>query len=324
MRFTVAAAAPGGASVLDAEGAFEAFEGLLRRCEEAAHEIVFDELERLRTSGLWAYLRSRDRERLEVLSHAALAQEWQAPRVVAAVASVVVADEADVERARRAALTPLRVVVESSLRDGALIDGVLRLLGPPRLGELLAAPPTPPLIELPHSGGYGDLPQHVERDAARLGADGLPLRLVAVFDSDETVPGKVSPHIGDAVEKLKAKVPACAVHVHHQVSIENYIPDLFWAALQAGADPRDATAKALGELLSLTDEERERQKFGADNKLKKQPQGADGERPFYAALAARRLSELSPAERPAWAESLRARDTRGDLQQLVALIDSLR
>lgn len=80
MRFTVAAAAPGGASVLDAEGAFEAFEGLLRRCEEADHEIVFDELERLRASGLWAYLRSRDRERLEVLSHAALAQEWQAPR----------------------------------------------------------------------------------------------------------------------------------------------------------------------------------------------------------------------------------------------------
>lgn len=325
MRFTVAAAAAGQPSVLDAAGAFEAFEDLLRRCERACHELIIEELDHLRASGLWAHLRERDQGRLEVLSQAALAQSYGLPsRRVAPAAQLTITVEGDVARALRAANTPVSVFVESALRDGALLDGVLRLLGAEPLPELLSNPPTPPVVRMEHCGGFGDIPQRARAVADQLNAACLPIRMVAVFDADDKEPGACTKEIKMTTEKVKQLVPDCYVHVHTQVSVENYIPDVFWAELRIAAHPKSGMAQALDALLSIPSEDRARLKFGADNKLKKQAMGDGDERPFYAALAGGRLSQLPEAEREAWAQSLRARDTYGDLRALVALIDSLR
>jgi hypothetical protein len=325
MRFTVAAAAAGQPSVLDAAGAFEAFEELLRRCERACHELIIEELERLRASGLWAHLRERDQGRLEVLSQAALAESWAPPRrIVAPAAQLTITVEGDVVRALRAANKPVSVFVESALRDGALLDGILRVLGAEPLRELLSNPPTPHVVQMEHCGGFGDIPQRARAAADQLNAAGLPIRMVAVFDSDAREPATSAANIEATANRVRDLVPECHVHVHNQVSVENYIPDVFWVELHNAEHPKSGMAKALDELLEMRSEGRASLKFGADNKLKKQALGDGDERPFYAALAGKRLAALTDEEREAWAHSLRTRDTYGDLQALVALIDSLR
>lgn len=324
MRFVFAEPQEGARSLLDTTEAFEDLEGLLRRCEEAGHSIDVEELERLRASDLWRYLRENDHQRLDALTRGAQAAAWQtqAGRVSSVEVRVVDADGA--KSARRAALTPLTIVVESALRDGAMIKGALLLVGPPGLVAHVATPPTPPVVEFRHAGGHGDFPQHVIDLQAQAAANGVPLRAVAVLDSDDRGIGQHAAHIGSTVMQLQGLLHPPHVHVHKQVSIENYIPDIYWREVAAPLHPADGVARAIAELLALGTADRAAHKFGDDNRLKKPAKGTGASRPFSAKLAGDRMAAVGEAERDAWARSLRERDTEGDLQALVALIDSLR
>jgi hypothetical protein len=321
LRFVFAEPQEGARSLLDTKEAFEDLEGLLRRCEEADHSIDVEELERLRASDLWRYLRENDHQRLDALHRGAQAAAWQTPAGRVSPVEVRVVDAHGAKSARRAALTPLTIVVESALRDGAMIKGALLLVGPPGLVALVATPPTPPVVEFYHAGGCGDFPQHVAALHGRSAANGVPLRAVAVLDSDHPCIGVRSAQIEATVARLVQHLPPSCVHVHQQRGIENYIPDVYWREVAAALHPADGVARAISVLLALGAPDRAADEFKG---LKQPAKGTAASRPFSAKLAGDRMAAVGEAEREAWAQSLRERDTEGDLQALVALIDSLR
>ncbi|MBN2800220.1 MAG: hypothetical protein JXX28_13860 [Deltaproteobacteria bacterium] len=125
MRFALGAPrSAAGVPVWDDEEALETLDRLVARAEEAHHLLLLLDLDALEKSRWFLTTRPRLQTLLLDLRAAATAAAWQAPR-----SDLLVRSAADAQRALRIANTPLVVLVENRLRDGALVDAAIRLYG---------------------------------------------------------------------------------------------------------------------------------------------------------------------------------------------------
>lgn len=132
---------------------------------------------------------------------------------------------------------PLTLVLENAETDGGWLRLVVDKLRPRLRRDFDGASPG---IDVRQAGGIGEIPKELERLApanqrARP-SQRLPIRLIAMCDSDASAPGQLS-RDALAVQAAAARVGAIA-HVLSKRSIENYIPDN--ALLRYSETRRDA------------------------------------------------------------------------------------
>jgi hypothetical protein len=119
---------------------------------------------------------------------------------------------------------PTVVVVENTATDGAWVEFIARRLRP-RLARNMTGRYA--ALEFRQAGGIGEIPKELKRIVNRyretLPTGTLPLRIVALADSDAITPGISSPNARE-VNRVAALLGA-DVHVLRKRTIENYVPD---------------------------------------------------------------------------------------------------
>jgi hypothetical protein len=106
-------------------------------------------------------------------------------------------------------------------------------------------------IELFHAGGIGQMPRHLETLTQRYRqarpAETLPLRIIALADSDAKMPGHPSPQARNV--NRSAATHGAKAHVLRKRTIENYVPD---DALHQYADRHPDRREAITFVTSLS------------------------------------------------------------------------
>jgi hypothetical protein len=221
----------------------------------------------------------------------------------------------------RIANTPLKVLVENSLRDGALLETAVRLLGKETLRQLWLEPPVPAAIEIAHAGGTGDMPPFIARECAKSQEMDLPARLIVVADSDRSAPEQpLSGKPKEIQEKAAEHGVPCFILSKHEG--ENYLPDFHWQA-EIERNPRNQTwSGPINKLVSMSVLDRDYCDMES-MKLKKIPASYDKNkaRPYHLEVLLQRVKQAQDSELAAMAADLRKRDHTGDLTAIVELIE---
>lgn len=319
MRFAIAApAAEGATAVWDDDAALPDLDGLIDRADDAAHQVWLRDADLSDGSAWFRGARTRTRDRLLELQALALASAWIPDRGEVLPWHVSTAEEA--RRALAVARSPLLVLVEDDLRDGALVETTVRLLGSETLCRLwLLSPTTPPAVDIRHAGGVGGVPPRIDAEARRARDAGLPLRLIAVVDSDRSGPGLPA---SDAAHRVEAAAQAHGAYafVLTKRTGESYIPDFHWEG-EKQRDPHNPSWKNdLDHLLALSCDDRD---YRDMKDWKKVPAQYDTDRPYHLEVLVRcvREAEGDAAALARMAEDLRDRDQTGDLTAILDLIE---
>lgn len=119
---------------------------------------------------------------------------------------------------------PTALIVENVATDGAWIRFIINKLRP-RLTRYIAGRHIG--LEIRHAGGNGEIPKELERTVERYResqpAHTLPLRVIALTDSDAITPGAMS---ANASQVLRVATHLGAIaHIFTKRTIENYVPD---------------------------------------------------------------------------------------------------
>lgn len=294
---------------------------LIFRADDAEHEVVLRDADLLDDSEWFQNARQTARDLLLELRELARVSVWDAERSDRTTWRV--STHAEAERALRIANSPLKVLVENRLRDGALLEVAARLLAGETVRQLWINPPVPPAIDLIHSGGTGDMPKLMEQEASNVREVDIPLRLIVVVDSDRTSP-KQPPSSKAAEIEQKAGELGARPFVLAKHEVENYIPDFHWQA-ELTRDPNNPNwVKAHLDILAMTTHERDycdMEKLGRKRVL----ESYDPKRPYHLEVLLQRVrQEREPAVLNTLAASLRARDHSGDLMAIIELIDQER
>ena len=176
---------------------------------------------------------------------------------------VEVSDEASAARARNIAYTPLTVLAENDVSDGALVEAALRVFGAQATIELCFGAPSkidPPAFQIESRGGHGELPKLIATRVAEATARKRPARLVVVTDSDGEWPGDVKDHAVNIRGLCAAeKIPCPPLNKR---TAENYIPDAVWS--EWVADRSRTNMKPVVEaLLRLSSKQRDHIDMGS-------------------------------------------------------------
>ncbi|WP_330270423.1 hypothetical protein OG205_24515 [Lentzea sp. NBC_00516] len=143
---------------------------------------------------------------------------------------------------------PTLVVVENAQTDGGWLKAVADRLRPAVARRFSGKNA---MISVSQAGGIGEIPKEVRRLAERYIAarphESVPLRVVALADSDAQEPGKVSDSAKE-VEKAADAIGATS-HILQKRTIENYVPD---DALLKYSDQRRERRGAVEQIVSLT------------------------------------------------------------------------
>lgn len=147
---------------------------------------------------------------------------------------------------------PLLIVVENSTTDGLFLKEILARLAPTiaRLFQGMAVH-----IKIEQAGGIGEIPKVVRsafQDNYMHRPMGVPVRIIAICDSDRQFAGHDSPQARE-VQKCENDYGITA-HVLRKRSIENYIPD---DALLEYSDQRRDRVEAAKLIVSLTGDARD-------------------------------------------------------------------
>jgi hypothetical protein len=116
---------------------------------------------------------------------------------------------------------PTVLIVENTATDGAWIKLIIRRLRP-RLARQMAGRHV--ALEIRHAGGSGEIPKELERVSERhreaIPAETLPLRVLALADSDAIAPERLS---DDARAVIRAaRHFGAEAHILRKRTIENY------------------------------------------------------------------------------------------------------
>ncbi len=309
-------------AVWNDSGALTALDRLIARADEADHGIRLWDADLILKS-LWATdARQSARDQLLELCELARGSAWIGTNTTACEHRVSTRTEA--ERALRIANTPLKVLVENRLRDGDLLEVAVRLLGTSQLCRLWIEAPPPPVIEVVHAGGCGEMQSILAREAEQADAAGLPVRMIVVVDSDRTGPDDTPSDTALRIE-LEADRTGAHAFILCKREAENYIPDFHWRA-EIERDPRNPNWKSgIDDLLSKSPVERDYQDMENINK-KKVPAKYEQSRPHHLEVLLRRVrqAEDDRATLATMAGDLRTRDHTKDLTTILELIDQER
>jgi len=159
MLFAVQPAAMNGT-----EPVLNALDSILARAEDDVHELEVvraDELEQT------SWYRSSRPDRRKLLEEIAEASLHRAPRMRGPhLRRVEVSDATTAADARNVAHTPLLVLLENDVSDGALVEAALRVFGAQPTVELCFGSPSrldPPAFKMESRGGHGALKELVRR-----------------------------------------------------------------------------------------------------------------------------------------------------------------
>jgi hypothetical protein len=301
--------------------ALQSLDRLIVRADEAAHDVLLLDADLLDDCEWFQGARQTAHDRLLELCELARASAWNSGRADTPAWRVTTSAEAG--RALRIANSPLKVLVESRLRDGALLDVAVRLLAGEPVRRLWISPPMPPAIEVLHAGGTGDMPGFMEQEANNAREADLPFRLIVVVDSDRAS-SKQPPSSKAAEIEQKACELGARPFMLTKHEAENYIPDFHWQA-ELSRDPDSPNwTKAQEDILSMTVYERDYCDMGKLHR-KKVLASYDQKRPYHLEVLLHRVrEEHEPAVLEAMAANLRARDHSGDLMAIIDLIDQER
>lgn len=130
--------------------------------------------------------------------------------------------------AKKAAYTPLTILVEDRDADGVLIEIIVQKMASNELRSLWddAFNAVPAGLEFVTSGGVNAMPQRVSRMLVEAGST-KSLRLVVVCDSDTRWPADPASQSQASIDELQALCTSSGVscHVLRKRTAENYIPD---------------------------------------------------------------------------------------------------
>lgn len=301
--------------------ALQFLDRLVVRAEEAAHDVLLLDVDLLDDSEWFQVARQTAHDHLLELCELARASAWNSGQAETTIWRVTTSAEAG--RALRIANSPLKVLVESRLRDGALLDVAVRLLAGEPVRRLWISPPAPPAIEVLHAGGTGDMPGFMEQEVNNAREAGLPLRLIVVVDSDRNSPEQPPSSKAAEIEQ-KARELGARPFMLTKHEAENYIPDFHWQA-ELARDPRNPRwTKDMTAILAMSTEDRDHCDM-EELRCKKVPHSYDQERPHHLEVLLQRVRQgREPAVLNAMADDLRARDHSGDLMSIIELIDQER
>jgi len=294
---------------------------LIFRADEAAHDVVLRDADLLSESEWFQHARQIARDLLLELCELARASAWSAER--ADVTTWQISTSAEAERALRIANSPLKVLVENRLRDGALLEVAVRLLAGELVQKLWLHPPMPPAIDVVHSGGTGDMSAFIAREANSARQAGLPLRLIVVVDSDRSNPEQPPSQLATEIEQKASELGARPfILAKHEA--ESYIPDFHWR-IELTRDPQNpGWANKITDLLSGSVDDRDYCDMGKLG-YKRVPAQYDQKRPYHLEVLLQRVQQQNePAVRDEMAIDLRARDHLGELDAILRLIDQER
>lgn len=143
---------------------------------------------------------------------------------------------------------PTLIVVENAQTDGGWLRAVSDRLRPAVARRFSGGQA---LISVSQAGGIGEIPKEIRRLAARYvdtrPHEQIPLRVVALADSDAQEPGKVSDSAKE-VERAASEIGA-TVHILQKRTIENYVPD---DSLLSYSDHRRDRRAAVEQVVSLS------------------------------------------------------------------------
>ena len=237
------------------EKTLDALDQILSRVENDVHEIDIIEADALEESEWYRTSRPEKRKMLRELAENSLrrAPRHRGPHLL----RLKVCDDDSALCARKAAMTPLRVLLENDVSDGALVRAALRTFAKSGTFELCFGAPSrlvPPAFEMESRGGHGELLKRLDVRLDEAVASGRPPRLVVVADSDGEWPGDVKPHAVKIRERCRRSAVPCPPL--NKRTAENYLPDIAWK--NWAADPNRASARdRVTALLSLTPEQRD-------------------------------------------------------------------
>jgi hypothetical protein len=119
---------------------------------------------------------------------------------------------------------PALLIVENASTDGAWIKLIAQKVRP-QVAAYFAGTYTK--LDIRQAGGNGEIPKELQRAAEQYSryrpSDSMPLRVIALTDSDAKMPGRPSSE-AQAVRKAAERLGARA-HILTKRTIENYIPD---------------------------------------------------------------------------------------------------
>jgi hypothetical protein len=270
----------------------------------------------------FAEARSTTRDLLKELCELARSSAWSATDSNRPNFRITNPDDA--ERALCTANTPLKVLVENRLRDGALLEVAVRLLGPTLLHDLWINPPSPPVVEVIHAGGNGDMPSFLDVEARQARAANLPMRMIAVIDSDcdsaDAEPSPAASRVTEAATRHGAQA-----FVLQKRTGENYIPDFYWRT-EIERDPKNPSLKDnIEAVLSMSPDDRDFQNLGKLG-LKQVAAKYDKARPYHLEILVKRVIDAQSDENllTQMANDLRHRDHTNDLTAILDLIEQER
>lgn len=318
MRFLLEVPASGPAA-WDHAPSFRLLRQLVDRAEDAGHELAIRDAEYLEASGWFLHEASGIKDRLLELRELGRAAAW-----IPTTGAHRVSTPDEAARAQRVAFQPLGILVENKLRDGALLEFVVLLFADDQLLGLWTSPPTPPVIEILHSGGIGEMPGLIEKRAEEVEQVALPMRLIVVADSDRKNASQTDPSEDAQRVEAAARRRDAWPRVWPMRAGENYIPDRYWQKLKELDSRNPSWTRMLDELIAMSPVERNFCDMGAQNKGRKQlPKKYDETRPYHLQRLLRELRDdmlTKPECLTEWRESIHKRDPNGDLLAVLDLV----
>ena len=239
----------------ESETTLNMLDTLLNRVEDEVHELELEGSDMVEETSWYQSCRSDRRKLLEKCAEASLhrSPKTRGPHL----RRIEVTDGNSARDARNIAFTPLTVLVENRLSDGALVKVALRVFASQQTWDLCfgsGAGCTPAAFELDSGGGQGEVGKLLDVRLSEANRRGLPPRLVVVVDSD-------GQWVGDVKKDITAIRNTCAASnvpcpPLNKRTAENYIPDAFWSRLASDLD-HTVARPAIEALLRLSRDQRD-------------------------------------------------------------------
>ncbi|MBU0550771.1 hypothetical protein KKB55_02120 [Myxococcota bacterium] len=310
-------------NVWDDLNTLSALDQLIARANEADHKILLRDADLIDRSPWFSGARQDTQAKLLEICELARTSAWESTSEV--VSAYRVSTPLEAERALRIARSPLKVLVENRQRDGALLEVAVRLLGEERLRQLWICAPVPPVIEIVHAGGCGEMPSILARELRETTSAGLPMRMIAVVDSDRKVNSDEAPSDAACKVKREAERVGASAFILCKREGENYIPDFHWRT-ETARDPQNPRLKqGVDRLLVMSKVERDycdMEQLGH----KKVAVTYERSRPYHLEVLLERVraAENDLQDLAKMANGLRDRDHTQDLTKILKLINQRR